>query len=152
MNENKCRAYHEAAHAVAVVRFNKLLNCVSIASSTTRGHHRSGSNPEEDVIVCLAGYVAEIRLCPELEMQSREAAQGDFTSVAELLPKLKDQNIETWIAYTRSFVERNWSVISIVAEALLQRGTLFGKEVKLLIRSVDEGSKPTLKEGDFYGT
>jgi len=140
MDETKRKAYHEAAHAVAALRFGWRLNYVSIASPTTKGWWpQGGASPNQEVIVALAGYVAETIVYPGSEKCAREAAKDDFDDAAELIQKLDDQDLGSWISRTRSFVEYNWKAISALAKALLQNGTLFPGKIKDVVRTADLG-------------
>jgi hypothetical protein len=137
MNEKQIDAYHEAAHAVAVICFKKKINCVSILSSgggQARVHYKKEDNSIETLIIGLAGYVTELKICPQLEAHARKAAVIDFGIVEE---HRGDHLIDQLLLKTRSFVENNWKAISTVAEELLERGCLFSKEIKNAITASD---------------
>ena len=150
--------YHEAGHAVAAWRVGvrcKLLSTVADETSAGRHVHTpyfSGMNPEYDdsprvqrrlenmALVCLAGPAAQRRFNPK--GFRRAYARDDYHQAVDLLSYIAPDN-EVLGAYVglievlaRKFVEapRNWYCIESLADELLQRHEMSGREVRAAIR------------------
>ncbi|MBZ5498744.1 MAG: hypothetical protein LAP85_20290 [Acidobacteriia bacterium] len=142
MDEPQRKAYHEAAHAVAWVQFQGVFEYVTILrDSEYEGRVKWTERPldkRKDIILCLAGYAADIKVSPESESSARNGARDDFAE-AEFSSQLINVRYSEadWMPLARRFVDENWKAVTAVAAELLRRGTLSSREVERLVRMAD---------------
>ena len=144
-------AYHEAAHAVAQVRFNMGSYNVSIVSDEhTLGQadmidsYHDAETSKDYLISLLAGHSACIHLEPSSEQWSREGARGDFDSAERVLLHLLGKDVSEacwnrWLKKTWECVtaEANWRAIKEIAAELLEYQTLDDAELEMIIAMAD---------------
>ncbi len=143
LEELECAAYHEAGHAV-VAHFLKLeLLTVSIEAYTTedgvarRGHCAcSPSRSDEDnAMVHASGAIAVY-----LHRGITEPIDEDTLKVIGIAyskfgdePKAVGTFINTMNERAKSVLESRWPAVQALADALLQHGTIDGKQASELI-------------------
>jgi hypothetical protein len=115
-------AYHEAGHAVMATWYGQDLETVSIrpgeansGSSVTLPTSGYERNLTANLIVSLSGLVAEAEFAGEVPPEWWSVgARGDFEQIRVLV---------------RPLIVKNWPAIEAVAHALLEKGTLTGRQV-----------------------
>ncbi|GEJ56937.1 hypothetical protein [Anaeromyxobacter diazotrophicus] len=160
-------AYHEAGHAVASFFLgcgNKYLTIVPDKEQGSIGHHvgvptgkwfqpdvysdgKHRNKVEARVMVLYAGAIAE-SLAQGRKPRLRSGSRSDSAAAADLASYVVGSG-EEWGAYLDWLFIRatgflrspfRWRAVEVVAEALLAKRTLKGREVRELIR----GSLPAL--------
>jgi hypothetical protein len=142
-------AFHEAGHVAAAHFLGLSLKYVTICRSDGWYGRTELEPPDLDCtgrrshrfLLELSGAAAEKRydkerLLPASHQGSYyyDAAKNDYEAV--LLCLAEGENIHGFEAEADSFVDKHWSVIRAVAEALLARETLLGDEVHEIIDGV----------------
>jgi hypothetical protein len=137
-------AYHEAAHAVAVVKYGVRLKDINVVcNGITNGQlHVEGlsvdpgtpleaTQVERWIVIHLAGMTAQRKYNPA----SRSLLHGsnDIRQVIDLLFRLNrlDEDMTFYKAMekrTNDFVETHWSIIERLAKRLIERRSLTGDE------------------------
>ena len=90
-------------------------------------------------MACAAGHAADRRFCPDMIRSSPPDAaeielQADMLSTSKRGRRL----LVKWAqAEAESLVDREWPTICVVANALLERGRLSGRQVSALVRKYD---------------
>ena len=164
-------AHHEAGHVVAGWRMGENSRAVSIVPAKDKrylGYHQSpryskplyGPSPhvqrrlENIALVCLAGPAADRRFNPR--GFRHYSGQRDRETAIDLLWHMSDTTEEAE-AYFRLvqvrasiLVEGYWRTIEHVAEALLEKGTLMGGEIRETIissyyRQLEKDSKAMME-------
>jgi len=143
-------AYHEAAHAVAQLRFSMTCDEVSIVpDEDSLGHANpldgfdDAENAGKYILSLLAGHVACIHLDPSSVQSSRAGSSYDFEEAERILGVLEDVVDETcwdrWLEKTREWVtdEANWRAIEEVAAELLEYQSLDDFELEMIVAGVD---------------
>jgi hypothetical protein len=152
-------AFHEAAHAVADLRFgfgwtravgslNDLLSIVpehdgrlpwKPVGRVARPKPRMARNK---VVALLAGYAAERRIGVP-ESLARAGALNDFEK-AERMYDFAGVDETRAIASAMSFVEdsNNWRAIELIADEAVEREVLSGKELERLLKVADGLAPP----------
>ena len=145
-------AYHEAGHAVVAIGLGAKVKSVSIAGKsvsiaggggiTDVRYGRGEMREERAILIMLAGPYAQRRYAPRSSWRGDSHAgfrSGyDFDNVTGLIFERhgKGKLAETYWRYMEAraeeLVEQNWKYIGQVAEALLQRETLTGEEMREL--------------------
>jgi Peptidase family M41 len=154
----RATAYHEAGHAVISLIERHHFQRVSIIPNKkdgTLGHCTSNPSPkwltpevantlrerkwiESEIMILLAGSAAERHM---MGRHSRKGSGGDREDAIDLAQKLYDGRVlerflDFMVELTRDAVANpvTWLKIEAVAHALLDRGTLSGKEVRAVCR------------------
>lgn len=158
-------AYHEAGHAVIDYLHGCELKEVSIDPDIDKGNFGvvlskfqdiSGKTPEEldlnELVMralthgkfLLAGAAAEYEyLSAEGDYES-PGSTGDINRFTELLRKMKleifsEEHMQGWISKVFNLAKEelidNWVAVESLANALLEKNTLDGKEAELIIRN-----------------
>jgi cell division protease FtsH len=147
MTDIKHTAYHEAGHAVMALRLGYEVGKVTIVRRQGvlgKAHIRNRTSPD-DIRIDLAGQLAEALVNPSEEKIQLGALcdwRNTRRSVREFvaLGFIGDQEggilIEELLHETRALVRRDREAISRVAEALLERKTLTGPEIKRIMEAV----------------
>jgi len=152
-------AFHEAAHAVADVRFgfncagvtiipNKEKDTLGCALALDDDHFSPDGEINIDVgrkriIALLAGYAAEVLLpslsnMPERKRLARLGASSDFEKAREVLRTLGlKPNVTSWLKRARNFARSEWCAIEAVARELLDAKKLDETEIETLIAIAD---------------
>jgi hypothetical protein len=146
MEEKHRRAYHEAGHAVASVRFGRGFWEVNIFKGGGLEGYERLSNHKEEIIVLLTGYAAEVKSSPEMEALITSEClnnelQGDFPNARYEMQCIdgprEEYDLEYWKARARQFIEGDWKAKEAVAVELLQRCRLTSCEVKQIMSFTD---------------
>lgn len=139
-------AYHEAGHAVVLLRSGGRVMCVELLENNPVldgqfwGNFREGTEPREKILQILAGYQAEFLLhevdqehfpfeCeghdePEAMELVRDWLADDPDDKQELAMRMLGLRIAS-----RQVVEQEWPLVHAIALALLERGRLLGEDV-----------------------
>jgi ATP-dependent Zn protease len=160
MTEMRATAYHEAGHAVVADRLGYGFSTVSIipdADDATHGRIvfscpvlasdpnlgltlRQEERVRNNIVVTLAGGIAEERFCGKPTDEITLGTQSDRDSVTDLAFRMAGSTAECqalldWLA-TRAdnIVTHRWPQIEAVAAALVERRRLSGTEARLIIR------------------
>jgi hypothetical protein len=134
------RAYHESGHAIAAIAYG--IEIISVTISDDQPHlHRGRYRPSHDagletmVTLCLAGPASEEFFCGPINGSDRI----DLEMAREYLARTVDAlRIGVELARHREAAERlvatPWAQdrIRVIANALLERGTLSGTDVAAL--------------------
>jgi ATP-dependent Zn protease len=138
-------ACHEAGHAVAAARLGYMCGVVTIVpdgDKWTAGHaatEDAWDDPEANILVCLAGYVAELEAGKE-EQTARAGAAGDFEQALGWLgDTAREADLAPYLPKARELVRENWAAIERVAAELVARQTIDGDMVEML-RDVADGN------------
>jgi hypothetical protein len=133
MKPPSSNAIHEAAHAVVARLRNIEVGIVSTKPGEGwLGHttHQSycardelidgemcqlPGAPEDEILVCFAGYAAEMRLAPNREKQARAGSGGDDKQAAELLAKLGSLDERPYRQEVSNMIAQHWQSIYLVA-------------------------------------
>jgi hypothetical protein len=100
----------------------------------------------EEIIVLLTGYAAEVKSSPEMEALITSEClnnelQGDFPNARYEMQCIdgprEEYDLEYWKARARQFIEGDWKAIEAVAVELLQRCRLTSCEVKQIMSFTD---------------
>jgi hypothetical protein len=138
-------AFHEAGHAVVAIRFGILLSgaCTIVPDydEGTAGFVETAGlgfpeNDEEHAVMLYAGHAAELLHNP---MAPLEGARDDYQRAAEIVPDLGQQKAAQDRAAVLVSQERQ--TIEAVVHAMIQRGTLHGDEVQVVVDAVDCGEQ-----------
>jgi ATP-dependent Zn protease len=141
-------AYHEAGHAVIALRLGYEVGKVRINPRRGSGSAqiRNRMSPD-DIRIDLAGALAEALVNPtSFEEKIQLSARGDwrnarrstreFVALGFINGREKGILIEELIQETRALVRRDKEAIARVAEALLERKTLTGEDIKRIVEAV----------------
>lgn len=145
MNEFRITAIHEAAHAVAAIRAGLIFKHVTAIPDEyeeTEGAlhwsdlHASGHlevSPEVLAVVLLAGPCAEARATNREvdEVFSDEEALDDRDAITELMLNADDFLKASTEAL--ALIERDWTLIERIADALMEVDELGYDEVEALV-------------------
>jgi ATP-dependent Zn protease len=147
----KHTAYHEAGHAVMAYRVGHGIKKVTITPNRGTLGKYVGSTPRrkspDAIRIDLAGALAEALVNPiPFDEHIQLGAHGDWQltrrSVREFvdlgfIPKQeRDILIDELLHDTRALVRRDKEAITSVAEALLERKTLTGDDVRRIVEAV----------------
>jgi ATP-dependent Zn protease len=148
MTDIKHTAYHEAGHAVIAIRLGYEVKKASIVRRQGvlgRVTTRNRTSSPDDIRFDLAGQLAEALVNPNDE-QVQIGAHSDWRntrrSVSEFIALgfIGDEEgstlIDELLHETRALVHRDRDVIGRVADALLERKTLTGLEIKQIMEAV----------------
>ncbi len=151
VSQKRRAAYHEAAHAVAALRFGVDCHGAHIIQHGEHGEYGGSTGGEgmwhdlksarEWLIIHYAGYCAVVKLDPDDEAQSRYGASRDFEDAERTLRAIGDTDEEAWISRAREFVETNWEPITLIAHELLEHKQLDCTELEFLINIADGKDK-----------
>lgn len=97
---------------------------------------------QNEIVVCFAGYAAEVRLAPESEQHAKLGSADDNLQAAKLLEDLADPDETPFRDQARNMVTEHWRAIVLVALELDRWTTLSEDELDCLIE---------LTEGDDIG-
>ena len=149
MEEIIRRAYHEAGHAVASIRFGRGFWNVNICKAGGIEGYESLPDHRKEIIVYLAGYAAEVKSSPEMETLitaecMKNKLEGDFPQAhfeSQLITNARPEeyDCEHWKSQAREFIEADWKAVEAVAAELLKRRQLTGCEVKQIMNISDSG-------------
>lgn len=147
--QEKIRAYHEAAHAVAAITLGYEVCTVVLASwSYAKIHESNDLESEEEIlkncIVTLAGVRCGCRLGQKQDELELEKVGEVLRPIADLpIPLDKKKGLITTLEKKADrLLDEHWHAIEAVANALLEKYTLSGEQVETLIRSTKEGQGP----------
>jgi ATP-dependent Zn protease len=140
-------AYHEAGHAVFIATAlnggwaKGKLGTVKIHKRGGHTMHTAGMKINDRISCLLMGAAASLHAAPKKTMYLRfivnDEASQDFERAKELIAeyqpivgtfKVQFETAERW-------VESLWDKITVVAEALFERGSLTGAQVRAMVRS-----------------
>ncbi len=157
ISKNERTAYHEAGHAVVMHELEMAIREVSIIPNDVEGslghvsaYPRPSFNPDTDsswrtrikigteLLVFYAGITAEALFCGR---HNRRAANSDLDKAAKLARYITSEENELkaylgWLKIrTRNLLKNPvvWVKVEAVAQALIERKQLRGKEVKQII-------------------
>ena len=164
-NALKATAYHEAGHVVARWRFGCPISQVTITPAEDYLGMATGDSPlqfmdpdwdaspevdqamKEAVVISLAGPAAQKRF--DLGSWQDYHGSGDFDSATNVLLRLGGTSemvnaiSDELSTQAENLVERHWSEISVVAEALLEQHDLDGDTARLLLEAFTGEVVPT---------
>lgn len=159
MKQKEAIAFHEAGHAVAMMRFDQRIKAVSVegnedysgickrAGRLYLSLDREGDisptmerRMQDCVVSLLAGIEAQRKFSPRSVRKGH--AEGDHRSATHLALHVNGtpEQASAWIAWlevrTRDLVScpQNWCAIEALAERLLEEKTIVGKEAESIIR------------------
>lgn len=156
-SELKALAYHEAGHAVVsayeglrpskatIVADGDVLGSVAGPSRRAKsGSDKERARFEKDVVVLLAGPIAEVRFSGT--RRSKFAAKDHEQAVWRIQSFESDEKVQkAWLAYLEERAQawiwrhwRCWNEIKLVAAALLERRSLNGREILELRLSAED--------------
>lgn len=104
---------------------------------------------ENYAVMCMAGDVAEKKFCP----RRHYGGQTDLNNAADLLSYISESTdittarLNLAIRQARNLVERRWSEIASVANALVERKTLTANQVREAICLATNGHDRSRSEG-----
>jgi hypothetical protein len=152
-------AYHEAGHAVAAWRLRIPLHRTGVtivpdgeAAGTTSHHKVVGREIEWDVSdrtvlkaerfaqVCLAGGIAQRHYCPQ-SVRRYHTDSDHHNAIGVLINLAAGRELEAWLKLlyirTENMLANQdvWRAVQRLAEALVQRKTIRGKEATEIIRA-----------------
>lgn len=163
-------AYHEAGHAIAILSLGRSFRIATIEPEDdslgyVSNHHayrfidpdiasytwsaRERRAVKQQVFVSLAGIAAVRILLGRYPRRRRDTT--DYELIASILESFNagylDEVDDAYIAYmelvTKNSIEGNWRFVKIVAQELLEKGTLKYSEVKLLVPAkISLGEQP----------
>ncbi|HEY7116564.1 MAG TPA: HK97 family phage prohead protease [Tepidisphaeraceae bacterium] len=134
--------YHEASHALAARLLGVTVKSVSVNANLPDGLMAHGEcTPDQNTVIALAGMIgATIADCgPDVKRLS----PGDRRGLT--LPTDRtdaDRYIDRMSALTIKLLQRNWSDVERLADALAERGRMTGHEVNALLAKT-----PTHRKG-----
>jgi hypothetical protein len=166
----KATAYHEAGHAVACFMMNVKMKSATIIpdkESDTAGHvdHENmfrGLNPEVEltgrarlqiersIIICLAGFAAQRRY--NKRSWRNYHGQSDFTYAVNLASYVDGDakgasQFLKWVQFrAERLVERHWTEVRRVAQALLKHKVMNGNVIRREILGPNHFSDKRLKQ------
>jgi len=135
----RATAYHEAGHVVARHAFGFAPTEVSIrrdGSGLVRGGATT-KRPGEIIIIALAGPVAEVLAAGARDLGT---CRGDIVYAMRVLDAAygadrADEVFELHAAAAHDIVRARWASVERVAEALLAKRRLSGRQVRALLAS-----------------
>jgi hypothetical protein len=137
-------ALHEAGHCVLAFHFDREPNSVSIVAhdefaGSCNGQLGLSEVPSEaeiegHVAQLLAGHAAVVRAAPRYVRWSRLTAGDDVEKVARFFEP-SDASLRRALRLARQIVAMEWTAISSIADALLERDWISGDEAALLIEA-----------------
>ena len=146
--EHAIAAHHEAGHAVVANRLGLMVRSVSIAADGGGLTKLTGvGSGERAILITLAGPYAQRRYAPHSRWRWRnhlgflpQAGHArDFDIVTALIGRMEHGTVKVSRAYRRyvevraeELVEQYWQRIEAVAQALIERRTLTGDEMKVI--------------------
>lgn len=159
-------AYHEAGHTVlAVLHESEIEEVTIVASEDAEGHVKRFSlmkesvqygdsmkdrdTVEKDIMIFLAGALAERRVVAELDPQT---AAWDYHHVHDAVTYMTGSNKESeayleWLTIrTNQTLDRLWPHVEAIATLLLERQTLSGPEAVAIFRGVSDRSRQVPNE------
>jgi ATP-dependent Zn protease len=140
-------AYHEAGHAVIALRLGYEVEKATIVRRQGvlgRVDVLPRTSPD-DIKINLAGQLAEalvnsndeqIQLGAHRDWQNARRSARKFVALGFINSREKGILIDELLAETTALVRRDRDAISRVAEALLERKTLTGAEVRQIVEAV----------------
>jgi ATP-dependent Zn protease len=147
MTDIRCTAYHEAGHAVIAYRLGYQVEKASIIrrrGTLGRVHVQPRTSPD-DIKINLAGQLAEalvnanggdIQLGSIGDWQNARRNARKFVDLGFIGRREKDVLIEELLHDTRALVHRDREAIAAVAEALLERKTLTGDDIRRIMEAL----------------
>jgi hypothetical protein len=147
MDETIRRAYHEAGHAVASIRFGRGFWNVNIRKGGGLEGYEYLPDSRKEIIFLLAGYSSEVKSSPKMEALitaecMENEFEGDFPNAQFKIQSIgstdiEEYNFEHWKSQARKFIEDDWKSIEAVATELLKRRQLTSCEVKQIMSIAD---------------
>lgn len=142
-------AYHEAGHAVALLRFGRKIRRATIKPDAAwRGHVESFPSRQasrqsvvEDAVAAACGPAAQRRFAPRSEV--RAGAKIDYLTIAESIELISQTAgghlpLRTYVNREAAWhVATDWPAITAVAEALMAHETLTGKALIRIAEASD---------------
>lgn len=125
---------HEAGHIVTARALGVPCNEAAIISDAD-GYSTSGAAaPEQKLMVCLGGPLAEMRACGAV---TDSAVGGDLKMIATYARRcgVNDRHIEALRHKVRTLLFQHWDKVEAVAAALAKHGTLSGADIDFLVRT-----------------
>jgi ATP-dependent Zn protease len=137
----KAIAYHEAGHAIAMLRCGVKIATCTINNSEDDGYGRTipadhqNATDRQQLMIAWAGPFAQMRVDPYADVVSSD--QQELKKVLHDFRGSRLDMIDELYKAAREaceLVEREWRFIERIAEALLAKETLSGEELERLIR------------------
>jgi ATP-dependent Zn protease len=140
-------AYHEAGHAVIALRLGYEIGKVTIKRRYTflgSAEIRNRTSPD-DIRINLAGPLAEglvnpndedIQLGSLSDWRNARRSAREFVELGFIGDREGGILIEELLQETRALVRRDRKAIAAVAEALLNRKTLSGDDIRRIVEAV----------------
>jgi hypothetical protein len=145
MEERERSAYHEAAHAVAAIRFN--MDCYGVhiiphgdnmGAMDGEGSWHDLKSAQENIICLYAGFAASLKIDHRADRSGLcYAASNDFDKADDIMRAIGNEDRKAWMSQTSDFVEKDWEAINLVALELLEREYLDRSELDILIDIAD---------------
>jgi ATP-dependent Zn protease len=128
-------AYHEAGHAVVVLRLGYKLKDVTIKpngrAEGMTNYEKRGGLVSDGIKIILAGSLAESLFDGKVSLKT-DGSGNDWRAIRKWYPEFCARDVREIGEETKLLVQRHREAIARVARALLERETLTGDDVKRL--------------------
>ncbi len=127
-------AIHEASHAVLNEHYGYKVNVVELHGVRGITAAERATNPEHTIIIAHAGYIGAIQMVNKY--YAFGTANEDNLEIDQIYKREKytPKQVRDLYAVSAQLVERYWTLIQNVADALATKKSLSGDQVRSIIR------------------